>query len=450
MKPLKIGISGVRGIVGETLTPELIISFAQAFGTYLDSGLVLVGRDSRPSGPMVRSAVLAGLVASGCEVIDLGLCPTPTLQLAVKGFGARGGISITGGHNPAPWNALKFVRGDGLYLNVTQAEELLDIFHQGEFAKAPWDRIRTTIGHEDPIPHHLDVLTGAFDIDAIRARRLRVAVDCCNGSCSVISPQWLERCGCTVLSVNADVTAPFPHSPEPNRENMAQLSAIVRAGSADIGLAHDADGERIGIVTRDGAALSEERTLVLAVDIALGQKPGPVVTNLSTTMAVESVAARYGVPVVRTPVGQSYISEAMVEHGAVIGGEGNGGVAVPRVHCTHDAMATTGLILEYLARGKRTLSEMLDLLPATVMVKRDFPVKPSVLYSILQQLRDEVEHEETATVDLTDGIKLSWRDGWVHVRASNTESLIRVIAESDTAARAGELVDFARDRLKGM
>ena len=450
MKPLKIGISGVRGIVGETLTPELIVSFAQAFGTYFDSGRVLVGRDSRPSGPMARSAVIAGLLASGCQVIDLGLCPTPTLQLAVRWLGARGGISITGGHNPAPWNALKFVRGDGLYLNNTQAEELLDIFHQGEFSKVAWDRIATTVGREDPIPHHLEVLSGVFDLPAIRARKLRVAVDCCNGACALISPRWLEALGCTVLSVNDDVTAAFPHRPEPNRETMAQLRAIVQAGSADIGFAHDADGERLGIVTNAAVPLSEERTLVLAARITLADGAGPVVTNISTTMAVDRVAESYGASVVRTPVGQSYISEAMLEHQAVVGGEGNGGVAVPRVQWTHDAMATIGLILERLARGKESIAELADLLPATEMVKRDFPVPPSALYSVLQEFRDEVEHEETADVDLSDGVKLRWRDGWVHVRASNTESLIRVIAESDTAARARELVDWARDRLRGM
>ncbi len=450
MKPLKIGISGVRGIVGETFTPELIVSFAQAFGTYFDSGRILVGRDSRPSGPMVQSAVVAGLLASGCEVIDLGLCPSPSLQLAVRGLGAQGGISITGGHNPAPWNALKFVRSDGLYLNTTQAEELLDIFHQGEFAKVAWDRISTSVRREDPIPHHLEVLAGVFDTAAIRGRRLRVAVDCCNGACALVSPRWLESLGCTVLAVNEDVTAPFPHRPEPNRETMAQLRAIVLAGSADIGFAHDADGERLGIVTNTAVPLSEERTLVLAAAIALADNPGPVVTNISTTMAVDRVAESYGVPVVRTPVGQSYISEAMVEHQAVIGGEGNGGVVVPRVQWTHDAMATIGLILEHLARRNRTVAELADLLPSTEMEKRDFPVPPSTLYSVLQQFRDEVEHEENVAIDLSDGVKLSWRDGWAHVRASNTESLIRVIAEADTAVRARELVDWTRDRLRGV
>src|SRR5882757_997919 len=183
MKPLKIGITGVRGIVGETFTPEVAVGFAQAFATYLDGGRILVCRDTRLSGPMVRSAVVAGLLAAGCEVIDLGICPTPSLQLAVTWLQADGGIAVTAGHNPSQWNALKFVRGDGLYLNSMQAEELLDIFHQGEFIKASWDTIESAIQYQDPLEHHIEMLKDVFAVEAIRSRRLKVAVDCCNGAC---------------------------------------------------------------------------------------------------------------------------------------------------------------------------------------------------------------------------------------------------------------------------
>ena len=449
MRPLKIGISGVRGIVGETFTPELVVAFAQAFGTYLDSGRILVCRDTRPSGPMVRSAVFSGLLAAGCEVIDLGICPTPSLQLAVRWLGAQGGVSITGGHNPALWNALKFVRGDGLYLNATQAEELLDVVNQGEFEKATWDHMRSSIAGQDALANHLAVLARAFDVDAIRARALRVAVDCCNGSSALLAPRWLEWLGCTVLAVNDDPTAPFPHRPEPKPETMAQLKAVVRAGGADLGFAHDADGERIGLVTSEGIALSEERTLTLAAAIVLSHGPGTVVTNISTTRAVDDVARQYGGSVVRTPVGQSYISEAMVEHHAVVGGEGNGAVAVPRVLCSHDAASTQGLILEHMARTGASLHALVDALPFYAMVKHDFAVKPSALYSVLQDFRDEIERESLPS-DVSDGSVVSFSDGWVHVRASQTESMIRVIAEADTPARARDLVDWARDRLKGL
>jgi len=446
MKPLKIGITGVRGIVGETFTPEVAVGFAQAFATYLDSGRILVCRDTRLSGPMVRSAVVAGLLAAGCEVIDLGICPTPSLQLAVTWLKADGGIAVTAGHNPAQWSALKFVRGDGLYLNPLQAEELLDIFHQGEFAKATWNKIQTAIQLQDPIEHHIESLKNAFDTSAIKARRLKVAVDCCNGACSRLIPRWLAELGCEVVAINDDPTATFPHQPEPTPETMAQLSAVVKAGHADIGFAHDADGERLGIVTELGDPLSEESTLALATLIRLEQNAGPIVTNISTTRAMEQIAARYGGSVVRTQVGQTYISEAVLEHDAVLGGEGSGGVTVPQVQLTHDSAAAVGLILEGLARSGDRISDVVHRLPRLFMLKHNLAVEPNRLYSVLQDFRVAVEREQLA-YDLTDGIRVDLPLGWIHVRASNTESMIRVIVEAEDGANAHRLLDWVRDRL---
>lgn len=448
MKPLKIGITGVRGIVGETFTPELAIAFAQAFGTYLDGGRILVCRDTRPSGPMVRSAVIAGLLAAGCEAIDLGVCPTPTMQLAVTHLNAVGGVSITAGHNPLPWNALKFTRGDGLYLSAMQAEELLDIYHQGEFAKAKWNEIRPSIETRDQIEHHIEVLKNAFDIEAIRARKLTVAVDCCNGACSALVPRWLTELGCEVLAINDDIAAPFPHDPEPRRETMAQLRAIVKAGRADIGFALDSDGERLGIGAETGEPLSEEMTLALCADIKLRQAPGVVVTNLSTTQAIEKIAARYNSNVIRVPVGAAYISEAILEHNAVIGGEGNGAVAVPEVHATSDSAAAIGLILEEMARTGKPVSELVANLPRYTMLKHYAQIEPNLLYSALQNVRDETERADATGIDLSDGVKLFWPDGWVHIRASNTESMIRIIAEAENEARARELLYWASDRIR--
>jgi phosphomannomutase len=446
MKPLKIGITGVRGIVGETFTPEVAVGFAQAFGTYLDSGRILVGRDTRSSGPMVRSAVVAGLLAAGCEVIDLGICPTPSLQLAVPWLKADGGIAITAGHNPAPWSALKFVRSDGLYLNPLQAEELLDIFHQGEFAKATWDQIEPVIKHQDSIEHHIELLKAAFDLSIIKARRFKVAIDCCNGACSLLIPRWLAAAGCEVLAINDDPAAAFPHRPEPTPATMAQLSAVVKAGHADIGFAHDADGERLGIVTEAGEPLSEEMTFALASRIRLEQNTGVVVTNVSTTGAIEQIAERYRGTVTRTQVGQTYISEAMLERDAVLGGEGSGGVTVPQVHLTHDSAAAVGLILEGLARTDGPISNVVEQLPRLSMLKHNVAVEPHRLYSVLQDFRLAVEREQLIC-DLTDGIRVDLPQGWIHVRASNTESLIRIIVEADEPANARRLLEWARDRL---
>jgi phosphomannomutase len=446
VKPLKIGITGVRGIVGETFTPEVAVGFAQAFATYLDSGRILVCRDTRLSGPMVCSAVVAGLLAAGCEVIDLGICPTPSLQLAVARVKAEGGIAVTAGHNPSQWSALKFVRGDGLYLNPLQAEELLDIFHQGEFAKATWNKIQPAIQYQDPIEHHLELLKNAFDTTAIKARRLKVAVDCCNGACSRLIPRWLEELGCEFLAINDDPNGAFPHRPEPTPENMAQLSAVVKAGHADIGFAHDADGERLGIVTEAGHALSEESTLALATRIRLQQSAGVIVTNVSTTGAIEQIAALHGGSVVRTQVGQTYISETMLEHNAILGGEGSGGVTVPQVHLTHDSAAAIGLILEGLARSGQRVSDIIEQLPSLVMLKHNLAVEPNRLYSLLQDFRVAIEREQLAC-DLTDGIRVDLPEGWIHVRASNTESMIRIIVEAEDATKARRLLDWVRDRL---
>jgi phosphomannomutase len=446
MRSLKIGITGVRGIVGETFTPEVAVGFSQAFATYLDGGRILVCRDTRPSGPMVRAAVIAGLLAAGCEVIDLGVSPTPSLQLAVTWLKADGGIAITAGHNPSQWNALKFVRSDGLYLNPTQAEELLDIFHQGEFAKAKWDEIEPAIRCQDPIEHHIELLKSVIDVEAIKNRRLKVAVDCCNGACSRLVPLWLKEIGCEVLAINDDPGATFPHAPEPKPETMAQLSAVVKAGRADIGFAHDADGERLGIVTELGQPLSEELTFALATRIRLEQKTGTVVTNVSTTSAIEQIAAAYGATVVRTQVGQTYISESIVELNGVLGGEGSGGVSVPELHSTHDSAAAVGLILEGLARSGKPVSNFVQDLPRLTMLKHNLPVEPNRLYSVLQNFRGAIESEHLA-YDLTDGIKLVLPEGWIHVRASNTESMIRVIVEAPETRSAQNLLDWARDRL---
>ncbi|MBZ5496908.1 MAG: phosphoglucosamine mutase [Acidobacteriia bacterium] len=449
MKPLKIGISGVRGIVGETFTPELAVSFAQAFATYLNSGRILICRDTRPSGPMVASAVTAGLLASGCEVIDLGVCPTPSLQLAVRRLNAQGGIAITAGHNATPWNALKFARADGLYLNATQATELLDIYHEHEFEKVTWDRIRPMIESADAVDHHLAILASTFDVASIRRRAYRVAIDCCNGACSALTPRWITELGAQGLTINDDISAPFPHDPEPRQDTMAQVRALVKAGGADFGLVLDADGERLGLVDERARILPEEFTFALAAAVRLSRRPGAVVTNISTSAMVDRIASCYRTPVVRTAVGQAYVSEAVLEHHAVLGGEGNGSVIVPEVQAVPDSSAAIGLILEHLAATQKPLSVLVDELPRLSMIKSIMPVEPNLIYSALQSFRDRVQDECGTEVDSSDGVRIDWPDGWVHVRVSNTESIIRIIAEAEHESRARELTDWARERLRG-
>jgi len=448
MKALKLSMLGVRGVVGEALTPELVVDFARAFGTYVEGGLVMVSRDTRPSGEMMRSAVLSGLISTGCAVVDLGICPTPSLQLAVADRSdAVGGIAISAGHNAAEWNALKFVSGRGFLLNSYQGEELLDVFHLGHFRGARWDELKAVQYDHEAVERHIRRVLDVLDVDRIRAARFRVAVDCCNGACCAFTPQFLQALGCDVITINDDPDEPFPHEPEPNPRNMSQLRALVKASGADVGFAHDADGERLGLVTEDCRALPEDYTIAVIADQFLAHTPGTVVCNVSTTLAMEEIAARHNSRVVRTRVGQAHVVEGMLSTNAVLGGEGSGGVVFPQVNYAHDSMASAGHILQFMASTGKPLSALAEAVPAYHMVKQKVYCSPERAYSVLQRIRESAEEDPRgAEVDLTEGIRLLWKDASVHVRASITEPLIRIIAEARSPEQAEELADLMTTR----
>lgn len=441
MKPLKLSMMGVRGVIGQGLTPELVVDFAQAFGTYVEGGTVLVSRDTRPSGDMMRSAVLSGLIATGCRVVDLGVCPTPSLQLAVADRpDAVGGIAISAGHNAVEWNALKFVASDGKLLNSYQGEELLDVYHLGQFRGARWNELKAVEYDDSAIERHIQRILSILDVERIRAAGFRVAVDCCNGACSISTPRLLQELGCEVITINDDPNELFPHDPEPNPGNMSQLRALVKASRADVGFCHDADGERLALVTEDFRALSEEYTLAIIADQVLSRTPGTVVCNVSTSLALEKIAARYNSNVIRTRVGQAYVVEGMIASGAVLGGEGSGGVIFPKLHYAHDSMAAIGHILGFMAETRKPLSALAEAVPSYFMIKEKIYCPPEQVYSVLQRIRESVEENpHGAEVDPTEGIRLLWEDAAVHVRASITEPLIRIISEAQTQERAEEL-----------
>jgi phosphomannomutase len=448
MASLKISITGVRGIVGETLDPRLLTNFAQAFGTLVGPATVLLSRDPRPSGPMVASCVTAGLLATGCRVVDVGICPTPAMQWAVKSTEAAGGIAVTAGHNALEWNALKFVREDGLYLNVNQGEELLNVLHQGEFRKATHDEIHSAVEYDPELGRrHAEVLARHVDSEAIDRAGFTVAVDCCNGACSDFSPRFLEALGCRVVPINTDLDQPFPHEPAPGPRNLGQLRALVAAARADVGFAHDADGDRLGIVTEDGGAPGDELTLCLATEAVLRRgDAGPVVTNVSTTHAVEAVAARYGRDVIRTRVGQSFVAEAALTNEAAVAGEGSGGVMFPRLNCAHDSLATLAHVLELMAHTGQPISRLVAALPRLHMMKLAIQCAPAKVSAVVERIREEAEEGVFGgTLDLEDGVKIVDEGTWVHVRASITEPVIRVISEAATQEAAESLAErFAR------
>jgi len=446
MSSLRITIGGARGIIGESLTPDLIVNYSHAFGTYVDGGQVLISRDTRPSGEMVRRCVLSGLQAAGCEVVDLGICPTAALQLAVRQSGAAGGMAITAGHNALAWNALKTVRADGIFLNRSQAEELLDIYHQREYRKATWDELKPM--REDPqaAERHLQAIAEQVDVAAIRDRDLLVAVDCVNGACSRWAPLLLGQLGCRFVEMNVDTELPFPHKPEPAAENLSQLRALVRAAGADAGFSFDADGDRLGLVCEDGQAPGEEMTICVAADMILARGDvGPVVTNLCTTQAVDDLARAHGDrEVVRTGIGQAYISEGALNNRACVAGEGSGGCLFPKLNYANDSLATMAHVLEHVAQ-RGSLSRIIADIPQYHMAKATIACPTQRAYSALEELRAQGEPDwaDPAKTNLSDGIKYQDDCRWVYVRVSATEPLIRVIAEApETAEAEGLAAEF--------
>jgi phosphomannomutase len=440
---LKISISGVRGVIGDSLTPDLLTRFSQAFGTYIGSGRVVVGRDTRTSGEMVRQAVVSGLLSTGCRIVDAGVCPTPTVQLLVRKLRAAGGVAITASHNPPEWNALKFVGPDALFLSGARGRELLGMYHQGEYTKARSSRIRNVETMTGALDLHVAAVLGALGV-LPAGRRPRVVLDACNGAGSIVGPRLLEALGADVIGINTTPDGRFPRPAEPTPENLRALCAAVREHRADIGFAQDMDADRLAIVSELGEPIGEERTLVLAVEHVLGRTPGPVVANLSTTHALEPVAQRFGCAVFRTPVGEANVTEGMQRHKAVIGGEGNGGVIYPRINFARDSLVGMGLMLHRLAESGRTVSELVAALPALEIVKIQFPFPSQRLGEVFRKARREYAD---FPMDLRDGVKVMLPDAWFLLRGSNTEPVLRVVAEAADEQAARGLAERVRNRV---
>jgi phosphomannomutase len=440
LRELKIGASGVRGVVGDALTPELIVNFACAFGTWCGAGPVVIGRDTRRSSTAFRAAVVSGLLSTGCRVIDLGVSPSPLVSFAIRDLGASGGIVITGSHNDASWNALKFFGPDGALLNAAKNQELLDVYHGTAFELATWDRLIPVATAADLEERYLEYLASALDADLIRERGFKVAVDFTNGACGAIASRFLESLDCTLLPVNAEPSGEFAHPPAPTAANMRQLATLTPLFEADLGAALNVDGDRIGFVTGEGTALSEEYTLPLVVTPRLRRRPGPVVTSFSTSGMVEALARSHGQRVIRGPVGESHIVDLGLAEEAVLAGEGSGGVAVLPLGVAYDGLLALGLVLEEMATSGRSLAEIVGGLPRLFMRKLELPCPPTLVYRVIERYR---RHHAGNVPDCTDGVRLSWDDAWLHVRASGTEPLLRIIAEAPTPERAEALVDEA-------
>ena len=434
---LKISISGVRGVIGQSLTPTLLTRFAQAFGTHTGSGTIVVGRDPRTSGEMVKHAVIARILSSGGRVVDIGVCPVPTVQLQVRRRKAHGGIAITASHNPAEWNALKFIGANGLFLDAGQARELLDIYHQGEYTKVAGDEIRTVEEVDGATDAHIKTIIDALGPLPPATRKLRVVLDSCNGAGSIVGPKLLEALGVEVIAINVTPDGSFPRPAEPLPENLADLCAAVKKHGADVGFAQDMDADRLAIVSEQGVPIGEDYTLVLATLYVLGREPGPVVANLSTTSALEDVAKKFNCPIFLTKIGEVNVTDKMQQQNAVIGGEGNGGVIYPRINFARDSLVGMALVLHLLADSGKTITHLLDQFPRYTVVKEKMICPSDKIAAVLKMLRQEYGNYP---LDTRDGVKVTLPHGWFLVRGSNTEPIIRVVAESNEEEKAREIV----------
>ena len=458
---LMVSVSGIRGRVGEALTPEIVSTFAAAFGVWAlgqsngtragsadASRSIVVGRDSRVSGPMFHRAVLSALQSVGCRVIDVGLAPTPTIQLAVEAHHAAGGLAITASHNPVEWNALKLIGPTGLFLEAHQGAAMRRIA-EGVIPRATWDRLGVVVPDADAVNRHLEALLALpyVDGDAIRRRRFRVALDCCHGAGATIMPALLERLGCQVSAIGLETDGRFPRPPEPVAENLGALEKLVRESRADIGLAVDPDVDRLALVDETGKAIGEDYTLALAARVVLGRRPGVVVTNLSTSRIVDDVATTAGGRVIRAPVGEVNVATRMRDEGALVGGEGNGGVILTELHLGRDAPVGAALMLQLLAESGVPLSGLVAEYPRYSIVKDKLDRPNGSLESVYEALTAAFTDAE---IDRQDGLRFSWSDRWVHVRPSGTEPIVRVIAEARNEADARALVARSRAPLDAM
>ncbi|MCF7912027.1 MAG: phosphoglucosamine mutase [Candidatus Cloacimonetes bacterium] len=450
MSKLMVSVSGVRGIFGETINPAIIQHFAARFGIFSQRGKIIVGRDSRTTGLALQNAVISGLLGVGCDVVELGIVSTPTVLLAVENDAdACGGIAITASHNPAQWNALKFVGANGMFLFPENADDFLNNLNQ-TVEWTTYDQIGSLSQYNNAINDHLDKILAIpyLQPDKIRSCKFKVVIDSVNGAGGLISPILLKKLGCQVIEINSEPNGLFAHSPEPLNKNLSQLCDAVRAHKADIGFATDPDVDRLSIVDENGNCLGEEFSLLLAEKFVLAMNPGTVVTNLSSSMASEDIAAEFGSKVVRTRIGEINVSKKMMELHSPIGGEGNGGIICPEVHYTRDAPAGIALILAYMSQKSRSVSKLAAQIPHYYFAKNKVQVLPDQLDSVMQQAEKLAADLNT---DRTDGIKIIASDHWIHIRKSGTEPIVRVYVESPTQAQSDKIcqntIDFLIDNI---
>ena len=437
---LIVSVSGVRGIVGDGLTPEVATRFAAALGTYLGGGRVVVSRDSRPSGEMLKHAVLAGLLSTGCVVEDIGIAPTPTVGVAVRRLGAAGAVQITASHNPAPWNGLKLFGPDGAVLSAEQGRQVQAIYETGAYARVGWDRIGSVGVPPDVLDEHLRLVLDQVSVASIASAGFRVFLDANAGAGGPLGVRLLQELGCEVVQHQCEPTGQFAHDPEPIPAHLVDVAPWVKQTGCAVGFVLDPDSDRVALIDETGECVSEELTATLAAKYRLRQGGGPVVVNMSSSRATQDVAAAAGCSFHRSAVGEANVVEVMRSVGAVLGGEGSGGVIDPRVGWVRDPFIGMALILSLMAEERTPFSRIVADLPRYAMLKTKFTLPREKLVGALAAVQQKWP---TASANGLDGLRLDGPDWWLHVRPSNTEPVVRVIAEAPTAERARQLCDEA-------
>lgn len=440
---LIISISGMRGIIGENLMPEIACEYGCAFGTFLREHFpdgsrrlsVAMGRDSRPSGTMLFGAMAAGLCSAGVDVVDLGICSTPGVGIMLRHLGCSGGVVITASHNPVEYNGIKLLMDDGVAPPKPVAEEIRRRYFEKRFTRVSSVKCGQISSDSRVHDIHVKKVLALLDAGTVARQRFRVVLDSVNGAGGAGALRLLEGLGCSIIPMNIEPTGLFAHKPEPIEENLTSLCARVKASGAQIGFAQDPDADRVAIVDENGRYIGEEYTLALSALLRFMQEPGgKAAANLSTSRMIDDIAAAHGGEVIRTPVGEAHVAQAMMQNGCMVGGEGNGGVIDLRVGPIRDSLVGMGLVLQLMAETGKTVGQLADELGGYTMIKTKYTADQAQAQAIIEKTRRAYPQ---AAVNTSDGCRLDLADGWIHIRTSNTEPIMRVIFETKDP-KAGE------------
>jgi phosphomannomutase len=444
-----VSISGIRGIVGDGLDPDSIIKYTNAYAGFIGKGKVVVGRDARITGDMVNHLVTGTLLAKGLDVINIGICPTPTVQFTVKELNADGGIAISASHNPNEWNALKLLNSTGQFLTPEENMIMLKNLDKKENNYKQWDEIGKISLYSEGMQNHVNAVLSMkhIDLEAIRKRKFKVLVDCVNGAGAYVIPQLLKEFGCEVIEMNCEKSGIFPRFPEPLPENLTETFTAVKDSKADLGIVVDPDVDRLVLIANNGIPFGEENTITQAVKFILSKVKGSVVINLSTTRGVEDIANEYGCEVFRSKVGEANVVKRMKEVNAVIGGEGSGGVIYPALHYGRDALVGIAITLQHLLEFGGTMTELKDALPDYSICKKKVELLNIEPDDVINRIKNNYNQEN---INTEDGLRIDFEDFWVHLRKSNTEPIIRIITEAKSDEEAEKYASEFLNELKAV